>query len=307
MKALVVGYGSIGQRHTRLLEELGCETAVVSARDGIYPRRYAALQAGVDAWRPDYVVIANETSAHFGALKTLCDLGFNGRVLVEKPLFDAVQVPPAGRFSHAAVAYNFRCHPLIIRLKRELDGARVFDAHLHVGQWLPDWRPGRDYRASYSARRGAGGGVLRDLSHEIDLALHFFGPWKKLTAHGGHFSTLEIDSEDSFSVLLEASGAPAVQITLNYLDRPGRRSAVINTDKGMLHLDLVRGLLQKDGQMLAEHPVDRDHTYREQHRLMIDGAAGKLCTLAEGASVVELIEAAERANAGATWVKGPAA
>ncbi len=307
MKTLVVGYGSIGQRHTRLLEELGCETAVVSARDGIYPRRYATLQAGVDAWRPDYVVIANETSAHFGALKTLCDLGFNGRVLVEKPLFDAAQLPPAGRFAHAAVAYNFRCHPLIIRLERELDGARVFDAHLHVGQWLPDWRPGRDYRASYSARRAAGGGVLRDLSHEIDLALHFFGPWKMLTARGGHFSTLEIDSEDSFSVLLDTSGAPAVQITLNYLDRPGRRSAVINTDKGMLHLDLVRGLLQKDGRMLAEQPVDRDHTYREQHRLMIDGPADKLCTLAEGAAVVELIEAAERANASATWVKGPAA
>ncbi len=307
MKALVVGYGSIGQRHTRLLEELGCETAVVSARDGIYPRRYATVQAGVAAWRPDYVVIANETSAHVGALKALTEAGFAGRLLVEKPLFDSAQSPPAARFSHAAVAYNFRCHPLIVRLARELDGARVFGAHLHVGQWLPDWRPGRDYRASYSARRGAGGGVLRDLSHEIDLALHFFGPWKRLAAHGGHFSDLEIDSEDSFTVLLETSRAPAVHITLNYLDRPGRRSAVINTDKGMLHLDLVRGVLQKDGQMLAEHPVERDHTYREQHRLMIDGAADKLCTLAEGVAVVDLIEAAERANTSATWVKGPAA
>lgn len=307
MKALVVGYGSIGQRHTRLLEELQCETAVVSTREGIYPRRYASLPEGLEQWRPDYVVVANETSAHADAMRSLIDLGFNGRLLVEKPLFDTAQTLPAARFSHAAVAYNFRCHPLIIRLARELDGARIFGAHLHVGQWLPDWRPGRDYRASYSARRSAGGGVLRDLSHEIDLALHFFGPWKKLAAHGGHFSTLEIESEDTFSILLESSRAPAVQITLNYLDRPGRRSAVINTDKGMLHLDLVRGLLQKDGQMLAEHPVDRDHTYREQHRLMIDGAAGRLCTLADGAAVVDLIEAAEQANANATWVKGPAA
>ncbi|MGE3335070.1 MAG: Gfo/Idh/MocA family protein [Rhodospirillaceae bacterium] len=307
MKALVVGYGSIGQRHMRLLEELNCDTAVVSARDGVYPRRYASLQAGIGEWQPDYVVIANETSAHAGAIRTVSELGFKGRLLVEKPLSDGAQAVPTGRFSHAAVAYNFRCHPLIIRLVRELEGARVFDAHLHVGQWLPDWRPGRDYRASYSARREAGGGVLRDLSHEIDLALHFFGPWKKLAAHGGHFSTLEIDSEDSFAILLEASRSPSVQITLNYLDRPGRRSAVINTNKGMLHLDLMRGLLLKDGQMLAEHPVDRDYTYREQHRLMIDGAADKLCTLAEGAAVVELIEAAERASATAAWVKGPAA
>lgn len=307
MKALVVGYGSIGQRHTRLLEELQCEAAVVSTREGVYPRRYASLQAGLEQWRPDYVVVANETSAHAGAIEALIDFGFNGRLLVEKPLFDAARTLPAARFSHAAVAYNFRCHPLVLRLAHELEGARIFDAQMHVGQWLPDWRPGRDYRASYSARRAAGGGVLRDLSHELDLALHFFGPWKRLAAHGGHFSALEIDSEDTFSLLLETSRAPTVQISLNYLDRPGRRSAVINTDKGMLHLDLVRGLLLKDGQTLAEQPVDRDHTYREQHRLMIDGGADKLCTLAQGVAVVEMIEAAERANADSAWVKGPAA
>ena len=86
MKTLVVGYGSIGSRHARLLTSLGCEVAVVSSRDIDHPVRYRTL-ADALSWKPDYVVIANRTSQHYQTLKELAASGFTGTVLVEKPLF----------------------------------------------------------------------------------------------------------------------------------------------------------------------------------------------------------------------------
>ncbi len=297
MKALVVGYGSIGQRHARLATDLGCDTAVVSGHANDHPHCYSTLDAALNAWKPAYVVIANQTSDHYASFAQLVNLGFTGRVLVEKPLFGEAHPLPATKFSHAAVAYNFRCHPLVMALASTLAAAKVTAATLHVGQWLPDWRPNRDYRLSYSAKRGGGGGVLRDLSHELDLALHLFGPWRSLTATGGKFSDLEIETEDTFSVSLVAERCPSVDVTMNYLDKPARRQIAAITDLGRFVLDFLAGTLTKDGVVVRQEAVERDHTYRAQHQAMLDGTCAKLCTLREGLDVLELIAAAERANA----------
>lgn len=302
MKALVVGFGSIGQRHARLLQQLGCETAVVSGRNGVHPQCFPTLRAALTAWRPEYIVIANETGAHFDSLRTLCEAGYAGRVLVEKPLFDRSLTDLEMPFSHAAVAYNFRFHPLVLRLRQDLAEVRIFDAALHVGQWLPDWRPDRDYRSSYSAKRDAGGGVLRDLSHELDLGLHFFGAWSQLSAIGGHFSELEIDSDDAYTLALAMERCPSVSISLNYLDRPARRYAVVNTSRGCFHLDMIKGILALDGAVIAEQTVARDDTYRAQHQAMIEGRMNDLCSIDEGISVLRMIEAAEVANNDRRWI-----
>src|SRR6267154_70159 len=84
--AIVVGYGSIGQRHVRVLRELGCEVTVVSRRAVDHTPRFATLTEALAARPADYVVVANETSAHAFAVEELLKIGYNGRLLVEKPL-----------------------------------------------------------------------------------------------------------------------------------------------------------------------------------------------------------------------------
>ena len=100
---------------------------------------------------------------------------------------------------------------------------KILSAHAHVGEWLPGWRPGRDYRDSNSAKKSDGGGVLRDLSHEIDYVLWLFGACRQLVAVAGHSSSLEIDSEDQASLLMKMESDSTVYVHLNYLDRPARR------------------------------------------------------------------------------------
>lgn len=303
VKSLVVGYGSIGQRHARLLEEEGCEVAVVSRRQISHSRVYSTLRQALEEWRPDYVVVADRTSEHHGTIATLTDAGFTGKVLIEKPLFDCWRAFPDHRFSHAAVAYNLRFHPLISRLHDFLAAQpQLIAAQIYVGQHLPQWRPTTDYRESYSARRHEGGGVLRDLSHELDFVLWLFGSWTRLTAIGGHFSPLEIDSDDVFSLMLSTPRCPSVSVHMNYLDRIPRREILVHTDAHTIKVDLINGMIEIDGEKETIGPVERDFTYRAEHQALLAGDMSVSCSLADGMELMATIDAAERAAESHKWI-----
>lgn len=297
MRALVVGQGSIGRRHSRLLAELGCSVSVVSRHlaDGTYPR-FRSLAEALEAGHPEYVVVASETSAHLDAIEALAAADFTGLVLVEKPLFHRQAACPKNRFARAAVAYNLRFHPLLQEFSRRLNGRRILAVEAYVGQWLPDWRPGIDYRASYSARKAEGGGALRDLSHEIDLLQWLFGDWTHLAAIGGHRSDLQIDSDDLWTVLFEFQTGASATLHLNYLDRPGRRRLTVITSDTTFLADLSASTLWQNGQ--ATHfDCGRDDTYRAQHLAMIGKGGGSLCPIDDGRAVLDTIAAIEDAAA----------
>jgi predicted dehydrogenase len=248
------------------------------------------------------VVVANETAAHHPTLTALASAGFAGRVLVEKPLFDRLAPLPEHRFAACFVGYNLRFHPVLEELAKALARERPISAHLYVGQYLPDWRPSRDYRHTASASRQAGGGVLRDLSHELDYLAWLFGRCERVAALGGRFSELEIDSDDVQGLLLAFEHCPVVTAQLNYLDRQGRRSLVVNTAKRTIVADLIRSTLSI-GDEEKTFAVGRDDTYLAQHRRILGNSHEGLCTLAEGAAVLELIAAAESAAASGQWVR----
>jgi predicted dehydrogenase len=301
MRALVIGYGSIGARHARLLSELGCATAVLSRRQVDFPNIYSDLASALAGHQPDYVVVANPTNLHYDTLRELAVAGFAGRVLVEKPLFDRRLPIPVAGFRSVSVAYNLRFHPVIQRLRDLVARENVLSVQAYVGQYLPDWRPGTDYRRSYSASAGQGGGVLRDLSHELDYLGWLFGNWLAMTALGGRVSSLEIDSDDLYVLLMQTSRCPVVSVQVSYLDRVARRRIVVNTEHHTLEADLVGGTVSVDGE-LETFTVDRDFTYRQMHSAILREDAAILCSIEEGAATLKLIEAVEQANQRKEWV-----
>lgn len=302
-RRLVIGYGSAGRRHARLLAAAGGDVAVITAGDAGRHQRFDGVPDALAAWRPEYVVVSNRTSEHHAALAALVQAGYRGRVLVEKPLYDAPRPALGHAFARAAVGYNLRGHPLLRRLKTMLDQAeRIVTAHVYVGSYLPDWRPGSDYRNSYSARKAEGGGVLRDLSHELDYVHWLLGPWTALTASGGHVSGLAIDSDDAFSLLMTTARCPLVSVHMNYLDRVPRRQITLNTQTSTIHADLIANVLSIDGRE-ERVIVAADQTYIHMHDAMLAGDGAGLCTLDEGAAIVREIAAAERAAATHAWVQ----
>lgn len=299
--ALIVGYGSIGARHERLLRLLDRETAVVTAQPTTAVRTYRNLSEASAAEAPGYVVIANDTARHHASLAELAAGGYTGTVLIEKPLFDRVRALPGHGFAACYVGYNLRFHPVIQALARHLADEPVISVQAYVGQYLPHWRPDRDYRASSSASKARGGGALRDLSHELDLLTWLFGPWRRLAAVGGRYGSLEIDSDDSWSLLVELDRCPAATLQLNYLDRVGRRRLLVNTAAHSYEADLVAGTLVCDNHE-ERFENERDATYLAEHRAALAGDGTTLCSLQEGLAVVAMIEAVERAARDGRWV-----
>jgi predicted dehydrogenase len=303
MQALVIGLGSIGLRHTTLLLQLGLQVSAVSRRGQavnglrIHPTLPAALAAG----DYDYVVVANETSLHRQTLADLADANFAGSILVEKPLFERVNPLPGGLKAAVFVGYNLRFHPGIQALKGFLAGRQTVSARLYAGQDLRQWRPGCDVAASYSAQAALGGGVLRDLSHELDLACHLFGRWQRVIGEGGRFGTLEIDRDDTWNIMAEHQACNTVSIGLSYLDSTPCRRIAVTTTSGSATLDLISGELQTpDG--TARHAADRDMTYLAQHKAILGGETSTACSLADGQTVTAMIDAVETSNKNRCWM-----
>ena len=305
MKVLVVGYGSIGKRHARILEGLGLEVAVVSQQSlSDEYVKFSDIGFAVSEWKPEYIIIANQTDKHCYTMESLIKGGFRGKVLIEKPLFDKIQNVSTHSFSDLIVAYNLRLHPFLKKIKHILahKNKTIFSANISVGSYLPDWRQNSDYTKSYSASKEKGGGVLRDLSHELDYVQWFFGKWKRLTAIGGHFSNLDITSDDVFSILMETESCPSVTIHLNYLDRKAHREILINTNEETIRVNLIENSMEING-VREDIKLDRDFTYQEEHKAILAGEIGGLCSFEEGYYTLKTIEAAEKSVELKEWIQ----
>lgn len=301
-KALVVGFGSIGSRHARILRDLGCSVSIVSRHETSICESYSNISQALEKFSPDYVVIANETSAHGESMSLLSAHGYEGLLLIEKPLAVHPIEIPEHQFKLVAIAYNLRFHPVIETLRNKLASEQIISAQVYCGQYLPDWRPDIDYRASYSARRELGGGVIRDLSHEVDYMSWLFGDWRRLVSLGGRLSLLQITSDDCWGVLAEYKRCRIVTLQINYLDRRGRREILLNTTKHTLRADLMSGTLECDGQ-INSFVCEKDDTYRAQHIAMLNGQKSHLCSIEDGLRTIRFIEACEVSSYEERWVK----
>jgi len=289
---LIIGYGSIGKRHADILTDLGCRVSILSKREINVKRSFFQISDAIKEENPDYIVIANNTVEHYSTLMELKKIGFKGQILIEKPLFHNKMDIPTDNYNNVYVAYNMRFNPLLQRLKRELMGQKVISAQAYVGQYLPQWRPNQDYRRFYSAHKSEGGGVLRDLSHELDYVNWLLGSWKSVSAIGGQYSDLEIDSDDVFSLMLEMENCPIVTIQLNYLDRVAHRNLLINTNQHVFQLDFINKTFQKDSEVCSID-IERNYSYLMEHKAILNGEFDDLCTIMDGSEVLNLIHAAE--------------
>ena len=201
------------------------------------------------------------------------------RVLLEKPVApttaeaDALARNP--RAGDVWVAAPLRAHRAFRRLLALLPqvGSPV-SAHVWCQSWLPDWRPDRDYRESYSARADEGG-VLRDLVHELDYAAVLLGAPQLLGAHLDHTGPLEMAAEQA-ATLLWSTGAATVTARLDYVTRPASRGIVVRGPEGALEWTVATGTVQLTDaggaatEEIFEADLDRDVIMATQARAALD-------------------------------------
>ena len=293
--SLVIGAGSIGQRHARLLTDMGAEVSVVTSRpEASQLPAYDSIARALAASEFGYCVIASPTAQHRNDIDLLVEHGFSGKLLIEKPIYatSGAHADDPGSLTGARVNYNLRFHPAVYWLREQLHGSAVLIADVAAQSYLPDWRPGRDFGSTSSATRKDGGGVLRDLSHELDLILWLLGPVRSSHAIISPAGNLGVEVETICVATLELERARAASLRLSYLDRRPERRIRLTTADDVLEANLLTGMcssLAGD----AEFDVDWDETYRAAHRDTL-GAGERGCSVAEALEVVALIEKLER-------------
>lgn len=207
-RALIVGAGSIGLRHADVLTQLGLHCAFVSSRSDVEGEFFPTIDGAVRSRDFDYVVIANETSRHQQALYGLLEAGYSGKVLIEKPAQIHLDHKAVANFEALGVGYNLRFHPLMTAVREKLLDQKIISVQAYAGQDLDSWRPGRPPHEQYSSHRASGGGVLRDLSHELDYLQWLCGDAREVTALGGRFTSKTVDSDDAWSILFSTDTTP---------------------------------------------------------------------------------------------------
>ena len=126
---------------------------------------------------------------------------------------------------------------LLVRVRRLLgEGAigRVIAARIHTGSYLPEWRPGTDYRRSYSASSTRGGGAILDCIHEIDLALWYFGPGVLSASATVPAHTLGLEVEGLAEILIRHDSGVLSSVHLNFIQRDYQRECRIIGTAGTL-------------------------------------------------------------------------
>lgn len=274
LRALIVGLGSIGQRHarnlrtilgddvqllalrarglTRVIGEGGVATDKESVASRLDVREYFDLDEAI-AQRPDVAFVCNPTRLHVPVAERLARAGCH--LFMEKPVSDSLDgLDALARTVReqrlvAVVGCQLRFHPLLRRVQALLeDGTlgRVTSVRVAVGEFLPGWHPYEDYRTSYAARRDLGGGVVLTLIHELDYAYWLFGPARALFAVGGQLSDLELDVEDTASILMDCGTVERpvpVHVQMDFVQRPPNRSCEVVGSRGRLAVDLIASTL----------------------------------------------------------------
>lgn len=252
-RILIVSLGSIGQRHLRNARDLlpGAEFAVwrhnksagVSEAETDVHTVYSAQDA-ID-FNPDAVIVASPASTHVEKAAPFIDRGVN--VFIEKPLeihsdkVSGLAQRCAAGGGFVMIGYVLRFQPIMSAIKSFLAEGGVGDvrtALMQTGQYLPDWRPSDDYRNGVSAQKDLGGGVMLELSHELDYARWFFGEPESVIASLGRLSQLDIDVEDSAHVLYEYTDK-RVAIQIDFLQRVARMHLQVIGSEATLEVDLI--------------------------------------------------------------------
>ena len=256
-KIAFVGLGSIATRHLKnvqtYLASLGDSCTVDLYRSSLGRPLAEELQTLVNNTylyadeiltdrKYDVVFVTNPTSLHYETVERFA--AHTNSFFIEKPVFDSTEVDESifkrieGKQSY--VACPLRYNPVLQYVNEHVDLSKVFSARAISSSYLPDWRPGQDYRKTYSAHKDLGGGVSIDLIHEWDYLTWLFGMPTECQQMISKVSNLEIDSDD-LAVYLGRNEKTTFELHLDYFGRQTLRTLDLFTEDDTIHCDLIGG------------------------------------------------------------------
>ena len=304
---IIVGCGSIGQRHIENTAKLGIDEIIGVDKDqesreeankAGSTKVYAELEAALSEHSPDFGIVAVPNQLHVPIAQKLAKADID--LFIEKPLSHTQEgvtdlINETERSDLVTlVGCNFRFHPGIRKLKELIQNEVIgtpLSVQIEAGSYLPDWHPHEDYREMYSVDPELGGGAILDYIHELNYCRWLFGEVKEVTAMTSSRSHLNINVEDLAELVLEMGDGTICKIHVDYIQRPSSRSCKVIGGEGTLQWDLDRHTVreyQPDEDRWKTHTLP-DWEFNEMyvdeldHFLScVESRGGTICGIEEG-------------------------
>jgi len=324
-KILIVGLGSIGKRHLKVVRSNFPEISIVALRRNHSDTEEINALGLHDSFtsmdevltsKPQVAIITNPSTKHLAVAKILANAGIH--LLIEKPISNSTygveQLIDICMKKKVVLltGYNLRYLPSLINFREQIIQnkiGKIFLVQSEVGQYLPSWRPGSDYRKTVSAQKSLGGGVLTELSHEIDYMHWIFGPVKWVKSHVSKQSNLEIDVEDTASLVFgfdkAADSGLIATINMNFIQHDNTRKCKAIGESGTLIWDGISGEVKyfskevKDCEIIFSSKPNQLFTYSEQIKYFFSLVAkngSSFRSQNDGLSSVIIIDAIHKSN-----------
>ena len=250
---LIIGFGSIGRRHAINLQKLNpkkkiyliSETPINKFTEEKYIHERLSLSQLSKIKEKLVIFICNTPNLHLLTANKFINKNYS--IFIEKPI--SIDLRGLSQFISkiqkkkiiCQVGYQFRYHPLILKLKKIIYNnqyGKITSAQINCSSYLPNWRKGNNYKNEISAKNNLGGGVIRELSHEIDYAYFLFGKFNSLNSNISNTKTLQIETEDSVDLILNNKFI-SCNIHLNFHSHFNERYIKINFEKASIKLDIL--------------------------------------------------------------------
>lgn len=291
---LISGYGSIGRRHASILSKIvDKKNITILTQQKLSNFRTIKKLKALNEIDPHYIVISNPTSDHINKVRFIEKNFKNKLVLIEKPLFSKSNEVKIKKNKYY-VGYHLRFNPIINFLKKKIKSKKIWSVNIFCGSYLPSWRNNIHYSKSSSAKKKLGGGVLLDLSHELDYIQWLFGKMEIEYCKSKKLSNLNIETDDFLNLSAKTKKVPSIQITLNYFTRKRTRQIFIDGKNISLQADLIRkNVVYYNGSKKKIYNFknfDKNFDYKKQHLAILKKKfTDKLCTFKEGKQLVYLV------------------
>jgi predicted dehydrogenase len=308
----VIGLGNIATRHRRNLKLLFPEAKLIAmSASGRVPKEpvgdsdhIAESINEIVQSEVQFAIIASPAPFHAQHAIPLIQAGIP--VLIEKPVSviqadaQALIDAEAKYQTPVAVGYCLRYLPSAQKVRQMLQEGVIgtlYNAFIEIGQYLPDWRPTKDYRETVSAKAELGGGVLLELSHELDYAQWILGSLIPRHVILRASEELGLEVEDNADLLMTTMKGAVVNIHLDFLQRKAHRKCRFIGSEGCIEWDLIQNevvlITARDKQVIYSAPEwDKNKMYLEMVTdfiRKINGQPNQSITLQEAERTVDLI------------------